>query len=79
MARYGFVGLTTTPASVTGAERVVLEIGTLSAFLYGGLIQRTIPAIRNRARHAKDVLRTRGDKTDARDSKGGLAQQARTR
>lgn len=57
--------------------RVVLETGTLSAFLYHGLIERGVPAICICARHAKGVLSTRVNKSDAHDAEG-LAQLART-
>ena len=57
--------------------RVVLETGTLSSFLYHGLIERGVPAICICARHAKGVLATRINKSDPHDAEG-LAQLART-
>jgi transposase len=57
--------------------RVVLETGPLSAFLYHGLIERSVPAICVCARHAKGVLSTRVNKSDPHDAEG-LAQLART-
>jgi transposase len=57
--------------------RIVLETGPLSAFLYHGLIERDLPAIRVCARHAKGVLSTRTNKSDPHDAEG-LAQLART-
>jgi transposase len=59
------------------AERVVLETGPLSAFLYHGLIERGVPAVCVCARHAKGVLSTRTNKSDPHDAEG-LAQLART-
>jgi transposase len=60
-----------------GLVRVVLETGSLSAFLYHGLIERAVPAICICARHAKGVLSTRVNKSDPHDAEG-LAQMART-
>ena len=60
-----------------GLSRVVLETGSLSAFLYHGLIERGVPAICICARHAKGVLSTRSNKSDVHDAEG-LAQLART-
>jgi transposase len=60
-----------------GIERVVLETGPLSAFLYHGLIERAVPTICICARHAKGVLSTRANKSDPHDAEG-LAQLART-
>jgi transposase len=57
--------------------RVVLETGSLSAFLYHGLIERGVPAICICARHAKGVLSARVNKSDAHDAEG-LAHLART-
>jgi transposase len=57
--------------------RVILETGPLSAFLYHGLIERSVPAICVCARHAKGVLSTRVNKSDPNDAEG-LAQLART-
>lgn len=58
-------------------ERVVLETGPLSAFLYHGLVERAVPAICICARHAKGVLSTRANKSDPHDAEG-LAHLART-
>lgn len=58
-------------------ERVVLETGPLSAFLYHGLAERSVPVICICARHAKGVLSTRTNKSDPHDAEG-LAQLART-
>lgn len=58
-------------------ERVVLETGPLSAFLYHGLIERDVPAVCICARHAKGVLSARVNKSDVHDAEG-LAQLART-
>lgn len=58
-------------------RRVVLETGTLSAFLYHGLIERGMPAVCICARHAKGVLSARVNKSDMHDAEG-LAQLART-
>ena len=60
-----------------GLERVVLETGPLSAFLYHGLIERDVPAVCICARHAKGALSVRVNKSDAHDAEG-LAQLART-
>lgn len=60
-----------------GLERVALETGPLSAFLYHGLIERNVPAVCICARHAKGALSVRINKSDAHDAEG-LAQLART-
>lgn len=60
-----------------GLERVVLETGPLSAFLYHGLVERGVPVICVCARHAKGVLSARVNKSDPHDAEG-LAQMART-
>jgi transposase len=60
-----------------GLIRVVLETGSLSTFLYHGLIERSIPVDCICARHAKGVLATRVNKSDVHDAEG-LAQLART-
>jgi transposase len=60
-----------------GLERVVLETGPLSAFLYHGLIERDVPAVCICARHAKGALSVRVNKSDVHDAEG-LAQLART-
>lgn len=57
--------------------RVVLETGSLSAFLYHGLVERGVPAVCICARHAKGVLSARTNKSDVHDAEG-LAQLART-
>jgi transposase len=56
---------------------VVLETGALSAFLYHGLSERAVPVVCICARHAKDVLSARVNKSDVHDAEG-LAQLART-
>jgi transposase len=58
-------------------DRVVLETGALSAFLYHGLIERGVPVVCICARHAKGVLSVRTNKSDPHDAEG-LAQLART-
>lgn len=58
-------------------ERVVLETGGLSTFLYHGLVERHVPAECICARHAKGVLSARVNKSDVHDAEG-LAQLART-
>ena len=60
-----------------GVERVVLETGALSAFLYHGLSERAVPVVCICARHAKGVLSARVNKSDVHDAEG-LAQLART-
>ena len=60
-----------------GLERAVLETGSLSAFLYHGLVERAVPVVCICARHAKGVLSVRSNKSDAHDAEG-LAQLART-
>lgn len=60
-----------------GVARVVLETGSLSAFLYHGLKERGVPAVCICARHAKGVLSARINKSDVHDAEG-LAQLART-
>lgn len=57
--------------------RVVLETGTLSTFLYHGLVERAVPIECICARHAKGVLAARVNKSDVHDAEG-LAQIART-
>lgn len=57
--------------------RVILETGSLSAFLYHGLVERGIPVECVCARHAKHVLAARINKSDPHDAEG-LAQMART-
>jgi transposase len=56
---------------------VVLETGSLSAFLYHGLVERGVPVTCICARHAKGVLSARVNKSDVHDAEG-LAQLART-
>ncbi len=58
-------------------DRVVLETGPLSCFLYHGLRERGLPAVCICARHAKGVLSTRLNKSDVNDAEG-LAQLSRT-
>ena len=60
-----------------GVQRVILETGALSAFLYHGLIERGVPVTCVCARHAKGVLSARVNKSDPHDAEG-LAQMART-
>jgi len=60
-----------------GLVRVVLETGSLSAFLYHGLIERDVPVTCICARHAKGALSARVNKSDPHDAEG-LAQMART-
>lgn len=60
-----------------GRQRVILETGPLSAFLYHGLIERAVPVTCVCARHAKGVLSARVNKSDPHDA-AGLAQMART-
>lgn len=57
--------------------RAVLETGTLSTFLYHGLVERAVPIDCICARHAKGVLAARVNKSDVHDAEG-LAQIART-
>jgi len=64
-------------ARAPGLARVVLETGSLSAFLYHGLIERGAPVVCICARHAKGVLQARSNKSDAHDAEG-LAHLART-
>ncbi len=58
-------------------SRVVLETGSLSAFLYHGLVERDVPVTCICARHAKGVLSARINKSDVHDAEG-LSQLART-
>jgi transposase len=58
-------------------ERVVLETGPLSTFLYHGLVERELPAICICARHAKKALSARNNKSDVNDAES-LAQLCRT-
>lgn len=58
-------------------QRVVLETGPLSTFLYHGLAERGLPVECICARHAKGVLSARVNKSDVHDAEG-LAQLART-
>src|SRR4051794_28166851 len=58
-------------------ERVVLETGPLSAFLYHGLVEREVPMVCICARHAEGALSVRVNRSDVHDAEG-LAQLART-
>ncbi|MGH6630177.1 MAG: IS110 family transposase, partial [Burkholderiales bacterium] len=60
-----------------GLERVVLETGPLSVFLYHGLAERAVPVTCICARHAKKVLSVQVNKSDPHDAEG-LAHLART-
>ena len=60
-----------------GLERVVLETGPLSTFLYHGLVERDVPVICICARHAKKALSARINKSDVNDAES-LAQLCRT-
>ena len=60
-----------------GLVRVLLETGSLSTFLYHGLVEREVPVICICARHANRVLSARVNKSDVHDAEG-LAQMART-
>ena len=56
---------------------MVLETGSLSSFLYHGLIERDVPVVCICARHAHGVLSARVNKSDVHDAEG-LAHMART-
>lgn len=58
-------------------QRIVLETGPLSTFLYHGLIERKLPVICICARHAKKALSARINKSDVNDAES-LAQLCRT-
>lgn len=58
-------------------NRAVLETGSLSSFLYHGLVERGIPIECICARHAKGALSARVNKSDVHDAEG-LAQLSRT-
>jgi transposase len=58
------------------AERIGLETGPLSTWLWHGLRERGLPAVCVCARHAKPFLRTQLNKTDRNDARG-LAQLMR--
>jgi transposase len=60
-----------------GVQRIVLETGPLSTFLYHGLIERKLPVICICARHAKKALSARVNKSDVNDAES-LAQLCRT-
>ena len=51
-------------------DRVVLETGSLPAFLYHGLAERRVPVECICARHAKGVLSTRVNQSDPHDAEG---------
>lgn len=68
---------TTLRRHAPGLDRVVLETGSLSAFLYHGLVERDVPVTCICARHAKGVLSVRSNKSDVHDAEG-LAHLART-
>ena len=67
----------TLKSRAVGLQRVILETGALSAFLYHGLVERGVPVICVCARHARGVLSARVNKSDPHDAEG-LAQMART-
>ncbi len=52
----------------TDLVRVVLETGTLSTFLYHGLVERGVAIECICARHAKGVLSARVNKSDVHDA-----------
>ena len=58
--------------------RAVLETGSLSAFLYHGLVERDVPAVCICARHAKGVLSARVNKSDAHDAEGSYGDRGVT-
>jgi transposase len=58
-------------------QRVVLETGPLSTFLYHGLIEQALPVVCICARHAKKALSARINKSDVNDAES-LAQLCRT-
>jgi transposase len=58
-------------------ERIVLETGPLSTFLYHGLVERGVPVICICARHAKKALSARINKSDVNDAES-LAHLCRT-
>lgn len=60
-----------------GLERVILETGPLSTFLYHGLVERDVPVLCICARHAKKALSARVNKSDTGDAES-LAQLCRT-
>lgn len=60
-----------------GLERVILETGPLSTFLYHGLVERDVPVLCICARHAKKALSARVNKSDTGDAEC-LAQLCRT-
>jgi transposase len=60
-----------------GLTRVVLETGSLSTFLYHGLVDRAVPVTCICARHAKKALSARVNKSDVHDAES-LAQLCRT-
>ncbi len=60
-----------------GVQRIVLETGPLSTFLYHGLVERKLPVVCICARHAKKALSARVNKSDVNDAES-LAQLCRT-
>jgi transposase len=60
-----------------GVQRIVLDTGPLSTFLYHGLVERGVPVICICARHAKKALSARPNKSDVNDAES-LAQLCRT-
>lgn len=49
-------------------QRIVLETGPLSTFLYHGLVERDVPVICICARHAKKALSARVNKLDVNEA-----------
>jgi len=67
----------TLKARAAGVERVILETGPLSSFLYHELKERGVPVTCVCARHAKGALSARVNKSDPHDAEG-LAHMSRT-
>ena len=59
-------------------ERVGLEAGPLSQWLFSGLAEAGVPAICIETRHAKAFLKTQVNKSDRNDARG-IAQMMRVR